>query len=169
MRILKWLGYLVLALAVGIAALFGAARLHDGPMSGALGMIPGGPLESGDAVATPIADWSFARDVDTIEMQLVGDVTSRTTWILVDRGVAYVPCSLGFPPMKNWYKRADVDGRAWLRIAGKRYPVELRRTNDAEVIGRLGAEVKRKYARGGGGLPPSEAGVWFFAVQSRAA
>jgi len=167
MRILKWLGYLVLAIAVGIAALFGAARLHDGPMSGVLGMIPGGPLESGESVSTAVTDWSFARDVDTIEMQLTGDVTSRTTWILVDQGIAYVPCSLGFPPMKNWYKRADVDGRATLRIDGKRYPVELHRTSDAEVIGRLVAEVKRKYGRGGG-LPPSEAGVWFFAVASRA-
>ena len=168
MRFLKWLGYVVLALAVGIAALFGAARLHDGPMSGALGMIPGGPLESGEAVTTPVADWSFARDIDTIEMQLTGDVTSRTTWILVDEGVAYIPCSLGFPPMKNWYKRADVDGRATLRIEGKRYAVELRRTSDAAEIARLTEEVKRKYARGGGGLPPSEKGVWFFAVASRA-
>jgi hypothetical protein len=165
MRILKWLGYLVLALAVGIAALFGAARLHDGPMSGVLGMIPGGPLEAGDAVTTPVTDWSFARDIDTIEMQLQGDATSRTTWILVDQGVAYVPCSLGFPPMKNWYKRADVDGRATLRIQGHRYAVTLKRTSDADVIGRLAAEVRRKYAAGG--LPPTEAGVWFFAVASR--
>ena len=165
MRILKWLGYLVLAIAVGIAALFGAARLHDGPMSGVLGMIPGGPLESGETVSGAVADWSFARDIDTIEMQLTGDVTSRTTWILVDQGVAYIPCSLGFPPMKTWYRRADVDGRATLRIAGKRYPVELHRTSDSAVIDRLVAEVKRKYARGG--LPPSEAGVWFFAVASR--
>jgi hypothetical protein len=92
MRVLKWVGYLVLALAVIIAVLFGAARLHDGPMSGVLGMLPGGPLKSGEAVTAAVSDWSFARDIDTIAMQLTGDATSRTTWIVVDQGVAYIPC-----------------------------------------------------------------------------
>src|SRR3972149_406859 len=59
------------------------------------------------------------------------DGPPRPTWILVHEGQAYVPCSLGFPPGKSWYKQAVVDGRATLRIEGKRYPVTLSKLDDA--------------------------------------
>jgi hypothetical protein len=159
MRILKWLAYLVLGLVVAVAGLFGAARLHDGP----LGMAPGGAFESGEIVKSPVQDWSFVRDIATVELQLEGEDTSRTVWILADGASAYVPASLGFPPFKTWHKRADRDGSAWLRIDGKRYPVTLTRTEDGGLYGRVAAEVTRKYAGG----PPSDAAVWVFAVTSR--
>jgi len=159
MRVLKWLAYLILAVVVGVAALLGAARLHDGPLE----IIPGGPFESGELVTAPVDDWSFATDIPTIELQLEGDDTSRTVWILVDQGVGYVPCSLGFPPFKTWHRRADRDGRAVLRIDGRLYRVNMQRVDDAEVSARLGAEVRRKY----GGGPPSDAAVWFFVLASR--
>jgi hypothetical protein len=159
MRIVRWISYLVLGLAVALAALFGAARLHDGPLE----IIPGGPFESGEIVKTPVADWSFLRDRPTVELQLDGDDTSRTVWILTDGERAYVPASLGFPPFKTWHRRADRDGSAWLRIDGKRYPVTLTRTDDPGVATQVASEVARKY----GGGPPSDAGVWIFAVTSR--
>jgi hypothetical protein len=158
-RFLKLLGKIVLVIAALVGLLFAAARLHDGPLA----LIPGGPLSAGNLVATPVTDWSFADPLETIEMQLIGDDTSRTTWILVTEGRAFIPCSLGFPPGKSWHLRADVDGRALLRIEGKRYPVTLRRSHDAALAQELKDIVSSKY----GGGPPSDAGVWFFAIESR--
>ena len=63
---------------------FVAARFHDGP----LGPIPGGALASGDLVAQPVADWSFASDIQEIELQLASQSKSRTTWVIVHKGKA---------------------------------------------------------------------------------
>ena len=96
-----------------VVVLFVFARFADGPIA----IIPGGPLQAGELVADPVADWAFAESIDEIEMQLASDDTSRTTWILYQDGNAYIPCSLGFPPGKDWHLRADKDGRAIVRIA----------------------------------------------------
>ncbi len=160
MRILKIVGGIVAVLLLCVVAAFVAARFHDGPLA----LIPGGPLSSGDVVKSPVANWSFATSVETIELQLAEEDTSRTTWILVSEGRAYIPCSLGFPPGKNWHLRADKDGRSVVRILGKRYPVTLERLSNSTLESELEAIVVSKY----GGAPPSDAGVWFFAVESRA-
>jgi hypothetical protein len=118
-------------------------------------------------VAVPVTDWSFATDIGEVELQLTSQSRSRTTWILVHEGEAYVPCSLGFPPGKSWYRDALTDGRAMLRIDGKRYPVTLTKLDDAAadaIAPVIQAEVERKYGR----APPSDAGVWLFRVASRA-
>ena len=159
MRILKGLGLVIVGVAAVVALLFVGARFHDGPLS----IIPGGPLSAGALITDPIQDWAFSANEDTIELQLADENTSRTTWILVNEGLAFIPCSLGFPPGKRWHRRADQDGRALLRIRGKRYPVTLQRTDDAELEATLLSSIDSKY----GGGPPSDAGVWFFAVTSR--
>jgi hypothetical protein len=150
---------LVTLLAVGVTVFFGA-RWLDGP----LGPIPGGPLASGEWVERDISDWSFARNVAEIELQLESQDTSRITWILVRDGTAWIPCSLGYPPGKTWYREAARDGRAVLRIAGRRYAVHLAQDEDPSVPEFAQGEVKRKY----GNAPPSDAGVMFFRVSSRA-
>ena len=163
MTLLRWLLRIVAGLVVLVAVLFLGARLHDGP----LGPIPGGPLEAGALASEPVGDWSFAKDIGEIELQLVSQSRSRTTWILVNEGQAYVPCSLGFPPGKSWYEAAAKDGRAILRIDGKRYPVTLAKLDDAaaqQIDAVLRAEIDRKYGR----PPPTDAGVWIFRVTSRA-
>ena len=163
MTALRWLLRLLVGLLALAALLFVGARFHDGP----LGPIPGGPLAAGAEVSAPVADWSFAKDVAEVELQLLSQTRSRTTWILVHEGQAYVPCSLGFPPGKSWYKQALLDGRATLRIEGRRYPVTLTRLDDAalqQLEPVVRAEVTRKY----GQAPPTEAGVWLFRVASRA-
>src|SRR5262245_29403237 len=158
----RWLVRILFALIALVALVFVVARFHDGP----LGPIPGGALTSGEVVRAPVGDWSFAKDVGEIELQLETQDRSRTTWILVNDGQAYVPCSLGFPPGKSWYKHAAEDGRATLRIAGRRYPVTLTKLDDAEqskLEPALLSEVDRKYGR----PPPTNAGVWIFRVASR--
>jgi hypothetical protein len=134
MAVLRW----VVRIAAGLVALVGlvflGARFHDGP----LGPIPGGALASGEVVAEPVSDWSFAKDVAEVELQLDSEAGSRTVWILVQ------------------------DGRATLRIEGRRYPVVLAKTDDPALGQALRQEVDRKYGR----VPPGESGVWIFQVTS---
>ena len=161
MTVVRWLVRIVVVIALLVAALFVGARYHDGP----LGLVPGGPLTAGEIVVAPVVDWSFATDTDTIELQLDGESTSRTTWILVADGRAYIPASLSFPPGKDWYHRAQKDGRSVIRIEGRRYPVELRRVDDEATKQAVIEAVLEKYE------PPPSAGdenaVMFFEVTSR--
>jgi hypothetical protein len=60
-----------------------------------------------------------------------------------------------------------VDGRATLRIEGRRYPVTLTKLDDAEVA-QLEAVVRSEVTRKYGQAPPSDAGVWLFRLDSRA-
>jgi hypothetical protein len=162
MKALRVIAFVLGALiALGVVAFFAPRFVHDGP----LGMIPGGPLRGGELYEFPVSDWSFAADVSEIELQLESQRISRTTWILVRAGAAYVPCSLGFPPGKSWYHAAQRDGRAIVRIDGKRYPVTLTQDDDASLADFARGEVTRKYGR----MPPSDAGVLFFRVSSRPA
>ena len=157
MKILGWLMQALGVILLLCAALFFGARLHDGP----LGPIPGGALESGEWVREPSADWSFAKDEGEIELQLDSQPLSRTTWILVRDGKAWIPCSLGFPPGKTWYQAAEIDPAATLRIAGKRYPVLLIKDEDASLPEFARSEVTRKYGK----PPSSDAGVIFFRIE----
>jgi len=159
MRVLRILVGAVIALVVVVGLLFAVARLGDGP----IGVIPGGPLEAGNLVREPVQSWEFAREIETIEMQLEQDDISRTTWIVVDSGEAYIPTSLDFPPGKDWYQRAEQDGDAILRIEGRRYPVTLDRVMAEGRVQTLKQIVTNKY----GGGPSGERGVWFFAIRSR--
>lgn len=159
MGILRIVVVLVVAVVVGVGLLFAVARVGDGP----LGPLPGGPLEAGELVSEPVTDWGFAKDIETIEMQLAGEDTSRTTWVLVDDGRAYIPSSLGFPPGKTWYQRADASGDAFVRIEGQRYPVRLERVQEEKTRRALAEIANEKY----GGGPPGDAEVWFFIMESR--
>lgn len=159
MTVLRWLVRFVVALVIVIALLFGAARFHDGP----LGPIPGGPLASGEIVTQPIDDWSFAADVQEVELQLASQDRSRTTWIIVHDGRAYVPAAVEFPPGKTWHRSALADGRATLRIAGKRYPVTLAKVDDPVRLAAIREVASTKYPNRPGG------DVWVFGVTSRSA
>ncbi len=159
MRVLKIVGGILAGLVVAIALLLFVVRMGDGP----LGPLLGGPLESGELVGAPVRDWGFAASIEEIEMQLVADDVSRTTWILVDGPRAYIPAALGFPPGKDWYVRADVEGAAIVRIDGKRYPVRLVVANDEATRDSLRRIAVAKYTSG----RPPEGEVWFFELRSR--
>jgi len=159
-RIVKGFVIVVIVFIVLITAVVEIAKFHDGPV----GIIPGGALVAGELVAQPPADWNFAADVREIEMQLAYENTSRTTWVLVKDGVAYIPCSLSFPPGKRWHKAADQKGDAVVRIGGKRYPVTLTRVKDETLATEIGKVAVAKYpaaARSGAG------GAWFFKIEPR--
>jgi hypothetical protein len=159
MRFLRILGRSALALVALIGALFLAARFMDGP----LGAVPGGALQSGPLVVEGVEDWSFAADVDTIEMQLISDGRSRTVWILVREGQGFIPCAIGAPPGKTWHLHAEEDGRALIRVNGKRYPVTLTRVADIGLQDALGSVTQDKYPS-----PPGADGEsWYFKLASR--
>lgn len=161
MAVLRWLFRIVVLVVVVAAAVAVAARVHDGP----LGPFPGGALVSGTDVAEPVTDWSFAKDVEEIELQLASQTTSRTTWVLVHEGKAYVPASTQYPPGKTWHRVALEDGRAKLRIDGKKYPVTLAKVEDTALRDAVRAVAAAKYQPPPGGTE----GVWLFSVTSRAA
>jgi hypothetical protein len=157
MTILRWIFRLGLGLAVLIGAAFFGARFLDGP----LGPIPGGALVSGVRVSEPVGDWTFAKDVPEIALQLESQSQSRTTWILVSDGKAYIPASTEYPPGKTWHRKALEDGRATLRIDGKLYPVTLAKVDDVAVETVVREVVSQKYPTRPGG------DAWLFQVTSR--
>jgi hypothetical protein len=163
MKILRGLAVLVLVAIALLVAVGVAARFSDGP----IGMFAGGPFTSGEWVDDPDVDWSFVRDVPEVELQLVEPPRSRITWILEHDGAAYVACGfINIPLWKQWPHEAMVDGRAILRVGGRRYPVEAMRVDDPALYATVAAEFAAKYPVAGGELTdPSN--VWMFRLDHR--
>ena len=129
------------ALIVSIGCYLIAMRFADGPSA----MVAGGPLSSGEWVFEE-PDWTFARDVMEIELQLLTPARSRTVWVAEHEGRLYVPC--GFRDSwwgrlwKQWPLEAQADPRAVVRIQGKRYertlvPVTAQHPAAQPVLARL--------------------------------
>ncbi len=155
MRALRWIVSLC-GIAVAALVLFATAvRFADGPV----GAFPGGPLVDGAMVHTPVGDWDFAADVELVELQLMQPPRSRTTWILVEEGRAFIPCGVpNFRLLKQWPHQALADGRALVRIEGRRFPVQLVRIGNPELERRLAERMGGKYPTSEG----LEVVVWFF-------
>jgi hypothetical protein len=121
-RIIRTLG---IAAALGTAVLLAAivgGRFSDGPLEVIPG-VPGGPL-SGEAERGPDPDWSFAQDVDPIEIQIASSPPrSIFTGVVVHEGQLYVPVTLA--PLKRWpdvvrrdpHVRVRIEGRLFERVA----------------------------------------------------
>ena len=163
MKVLRWLGISLAVLVVLLVAASVAARFSDGP----LGIIAGGPLEAGELVTGRDVDFSFVDPIATIEFQLVDPPRSRTVWVVQIDGVPYVPCGfLAVPLWKQWPHEAQEDGRAILRIDGKRYERQAVRVTDLETHARVSDLVAEKYGLGRSGEPDPDA-VWIFRMDPR--
>jgi hypothetical protein len=141
MQALRWIlrGVGVLAIVLVLVAV--GARYSDGP----LGPLAGGPLVAGERVRG-LVDWAFVEDVDTIELQLVKPPRSRTVRVVLHDGSAYIPCRLpGFRLWKQWPHEALEDGRAVLRIDGRRYHGRLVKVENPSLHGTLAGMVAAKY------------------------
>lgn len=169
MFILRWLGILFLgaiALLVGTGVV---ARYSDGP----IGPFPGGELESGELYQGPEPDWTFARDLPELEFQLVSPPRSRTIWLVVHDQKLYIVSgymrSALAPIWKKWPAEAERDGRAVIRVEGKRYERNVVRTHDLSVIEPLVEEIRRKYpqARGMTAEAEQSGDAWFYALTPR--
>jgi hypothetical protein len=143
--LLRVLGGLLLAAVVVIALVLVAARFADGPLE----IIAGGPFRSGERHQGTEPDWSFVRDIATIEFQSLAPARSRTTWVLVHDGRLFIPCgymsSRWGRVWKKWPIEAERDGRAIARIGGKLYDRTLVRIHAVDVLEPVLAELSRKY------------------------
>ena len=154
MRLLRWIAIVFAGLVMLVGAVAFGARFADGPIA----VFPGGPFASGEWVEDPNVDFSFAANIEEIELESGASPTSRTTWILLDGKRAYIPCSLGFPPGKRWHTEALASPEAVVRIEGKRYRRRLVKVEDDALVQRLATAAGQKYGSG----PPGGSGVWFF-------
>jgi hypothetical protein len=160
---------LLAALVLLVAGLTLGARFGDGP----IGIFAGGPFTSGETVTGPEPDWSFVRDVQEVEFQLLAPARSRTTWILEHQGRIFIPS--GYMTTwwgklwKRWPHEALEDGRALLRVDGRLYERQLVRLAEGPLVAPLTAELSRKYL-GGQPVPPeavSSGYLWLFELAPR--
>jgi len=168
MRILKWLAMFIVALAIALGLAAAVARMGDGPIA----IFPGGPLVEGELVTGDEPDWSFARDINEMEFQLENPPQSRTVWLIVyDKRLFLISGYMNTPVGKLWKKwpmQAEADGRAVIRIGGKRYKRMAKRLlDDQQLIAGIAAEASRKY-----GVPltadaAKTGDAWFFELTPR--
>jgi hypothetical protein len=121
------------------------ARLSDGPSV----IFSGGPLVSGDMVTGPEPDWSFVRDIRTFELQLLNPAKSRTLWIVESDGKLYLNSNymggMRQRLWKRWPEQAESDGRAIMRIDGKRYERNLVRIKSGAIVKEITEAFSDKY------------------------
>ena len=166
-RLLAVLGVLLLIPVVAIGALAVTSGYLDGPSV----VFGGGPLMAGELVTGPEPDWSFARDIGTIELQLLDPPRSRVIWIIEHESKAYVVSAYMGSTIgrlwKRWPVQAERDGRAIIRVAGKRYERTLVRIKTGEVLEGVTAEIRRKYRSD---TTPADIGAettWLFELAPR--
>lgn len=190
----RYLGVMLIVVVLPSVLGFAIAQeLSDGPLTA---IIPGGPLRSGPLVTEPVEDWSTVLGEaatcsgdacaapDPIELQLVEPPTSRYVGVVLHDGHVYLPCDLGFMwnrfggterrvlqliyYFKHWHKDALRDGRAVLRIDGKRYAGHATRVTDPQLLAELKVqlEVMARHWVAPDPLPPAPAeapnDIWFF-------
>lgn len=135
-------------LSIPVAAVTTAAvkqRFADGPNR----LFSGGRLVAGELHAGPEPDWSFVRDIPTIELQLLDPPRSRRIWTTEHDGRLYVWSGYMGTAVgrlwKRWPVQAERDGRAVLRIEGKRYERRLVRIESGEILDGIAAAIRDKY------------------------
>jgi hypothetical protein len=159
---LKWLAYLIVGLVLVVAVFVFGARFADGPY----GIVPGGQFATGERHSGPEPDWTFVKDRQEVEFQLMDPARSRTTWILEHEGRIYIPCgymtSTWGRLWKQWPIEAEQDGRAVLRVDGVLYDRQLVRIRQGGQLPMLLSELGRKYlfvTGGAAGMSAEDQGV----------
>ena len=115
-RVLIVVGCLLLIPVTAVTTAAVKQRFADGPNR----LFSGGPLVAGELHAGPAPDWSFVREIPTIELQMLD-------------------------PPRRWPVQAARDGRAVLRIDGKRYERRLVRIESGEILDGITDAIRDKY------------------------
>lgn len=151
--------------AVGTAAL--KARRFDGPTQ----LFAGGPLISGPLITEPEPDWRFTDKIDSIELQLLDPSTSRRVWVIQYDGRIFVVSgdrdTLLGRYWFTWPFQAAEDGRAIVRIHGKRYPRQLNRIRSGEDLEGILAAMLQKYGESGSPQAVEDSVFWLFELAPR--
>jgi hypothetical protein len=162
-------GFSVLVLvsitAIGTASL--KARTFDGPTQ----LFAGGPLISGPLIVEPEPDWRFTDEIDSIELQLLDPPTSRRVWVIQYGGRIFVVSGDRDTVLGRfwftWPIQAAEDGRAFVRIDGKRYPRYLRRVQSGEDLEGILAAMQQKYGVSGNRREVEDGVFWLFELAPR--
>ena len=166
--ILQLLGIAVLIPAVAWATLALDNRNADGPSI----LFPGGELVSGDLHSGPEPDWSFTRDIPTVELQLMNPPTSRLIYILESEGRLYVVSGYMGSTLgriwKHWAVEADEgDGIAVVRINGVRYERQIVRIREGEALDGVTAALREKYGGNSSRASVESGNLWVFELAPR--
>ncbi len=141
---LQALGILLLIPVVALLTLRYDNRYADGPSI----LFPGGELVSGDLYTGPEPDWSFTREIPTIELQLNDPLSSRLIWILESNGKIYIASGYMSSFLGRLWKHCAVqadagDGLAVVRINGIRYERQLVRIKEGPELDGVGASMAK--------------------------
>ena len=166
-RALIVVGCLLLIPVTAVLTAAAKQRLSDGSDF----VFSGGPLVSGELHAGPEPDWSFTNDITTIELQLVDPPRSRTIWVGEHDGrlyvfSAYMRSAVG-RIWKSWPRQAEQDGRAVLRIDGRRYERQLRRIESGPILEGITASIAEKYSYNISREIVENGDVWMFEAAPR--
>ena len=136
---------LVLVPVTAVATAAAKQRFADGPNR----VFSGGALESGELHTGAEPDWRFVSEIPTIEMQLLDPPRSRRIWTAEYDGKIYVWSGYMATAVgrlwKRWPLQAERDGRAIMRIDGKRYERQLVRIKSGPVLDGISAAIRQKY------------------------
>ena len=145
-RVLIVVGCLLLIPLTAVLTAAAKQRFADGPNL----VFSGGPLVSGELHTGPEPDWRFTNDIVTIELQLVDPPQSRRIWVGEHDGRLYVFAGYMGTAVgrlwKQWPVQAERDGRAVLRIDGKRYERQLRRIESGPILDGITTAIADKYS-----------------------
>ena len=144
-RIIIIIFCLLLIPVTAVATAGAKQRFADGPNR----VFSGGPLVAGELHTGPEPDWSFVNSVPTIEMQLLSPSQSRRIWTVeYDNNLyvwsGYMGSTVG-RLWKRWPVQAERDGRAVIRIDGKRYERQLVRIESGEILDPISTAITNKY------------------------
>ena len=144
-RVLIVVGCLLLIPVTAVLTAAAKQRFADGPNR----VFSGGRLMSGELHAGPEPNWSFVEDIGTIELQLLDPPRSRRIWTTEHDGKLYVWSGYMGTAVgrlwKRWPVQAMQDGRAVIRIEGKRYERQLVRIESGEILDGISSAIRDKY------------------------
>ena len=144
-RALIVVGCLLLIPVTAVLTAAAKQRFADGPNR----VFSGGRLMSGELHAGPEPDWSFVEDIGTVELQLLDPPRSRRIWTTEHDGKLYVWSGYMGTAVgrlwKRWPIQAMQDGRAVIRIEGKRYERQLVRIESGEILDGISSAIRDKY------------------------
>ena len=136
---------LVLIPVAAIATAAAKQRFADGPNR----VFSGGALEAGELHTGAEPDWRFVSEISTIEMQLLDPPKARRIWTAEYDGKIYVWSGYMATAVgrvwKRWPLQAERDGRAMMRIDGKRYERQLVRIKSGPILDGISAAIRNKY------------------------
>ena len=129
------------------AVTIGTLRIQRSSADGATVVFPGGEMMAGELHTGAEPNWSFTDDIFTIELQLNDPMATRRIFILESEGKIYVVSGymksfLG----KIWKEWAFDADEGVLRVNNVRYPRQLIRIEEGDVLNGVAAKLLAKYS-----------------------